>query len=40
VDDNEELETDKLLKKDHNEVVEEAIRGRKPVNKKEGRFLC
>lgn len=36
----EEEETDKLLKKNHNEAVEEAVRQRKGSNKKEGKLLC
>jgi hypothetical protein len=35
----EEEETDKLLKKDHNDSVEEALRQRKGSQKKEGEFF-
>lgn len=34
--DEEEEETDKLLRRDHNETVEEAIKSKKNPNKKEG----
>lgn len=38
--DTEEEETDKLLKRDHNDVVEDAVKQRKGSNKKEGKFLA